>query len=100
MALIHSDDLKFKADISKGLVLVDFFATWCGPCRMQSLVLEELKDDYQIVKIDTDAAPKTASEYAIMSIPSLLLFKDGELVAKQVGYLPKDLLIKWIEQYR
>jgi thioredoxin 1 len=85
------------------LVVVDCWAPWCGPCRMLSPVIEELAKDMQgtavFAKLNTDENQQTARQYGIMSIPTLLLFKDGELVDQQMGALPKDMLNDWIARY-
>ena len=85
------------------LVVVDCWAPWCGPCRMLSPVIEELAKDMQgtavFAKLNTDENQQTARQYGIMSIPTLLLFKDGELVDQQMGALPKDMLHDWIARY-
>ncbi len=77
-------------------VLVDFWAEWCGPCRMVGPVVEELSKEYEgkaiIGKLDVDSNPKVATEFGIMSIPALLFFKDGKVVDKQVGAVPKHVL--------
>ena len=103
MAIKHGTDASFKEDVAKGLVLVDFWATWCGPCKMIAPVLEELAPEIEgkaeIVKVDVDQNQATASEYGIMSIPTLVLFKDGELVDKVVGYQPKEALAAFIEKH-
>ena len=99
MAIVHGTDQTFEQEISNGVVLVDFWAAWCGPCKMIAPVLEELaaeKDDVKIVKVDVDNNQVTAAEYQIMSIPSLLLFVDGELKAKTAGFMPKEALIDFI----
>lgn len=91
----------FNEQIKEGVVLVDFFATWCGPCKMQAPVLEELKEDrsdVKLVKIDVDQETEIAREYGVMSIPTLILFKDGKEVAKNVGFMPKELLVQWINE--
>lgn len=93
----------FKEQVKDGIVLVDFFATWCGPCKMQSPILEEIKEDrsdIKIMKVDVDQEPELAREYGIMSIPTLILFKDGKEVAKNVGFMPKEVLIQWINDHR
>lgn len=93
----------FKEQVKDGIVLVDFFATWCGPCKMQSPILEEIKEDrsdIKIMKVDVDQETELAREYGIMSIPTLILFKDGKEVAKNVGFMPKEVLIQWINDHR
>lgn len=99
MNIIHGNEDNFNELINSGEVLVDFFATWCGPCRMLSPVLEELSSDrldVKIVKIDVDECPNLARSFGVMSIPTLLLFKDGKEVAKENGFMPKEALIDWI----
>jgi thioredoxin 1 len=82
-------------------VLVDFWAEWCGPCRMVGPVVEELAKEYDgkavIGKINVDFNPKVATDYGIMSIPALLFFKNGQLVDKQVGAVPKHVLANKLE---
>ncbi|MEE1132658.1 MAG: thioredoxin [Caryophanon sp.] len=101
MAIVKGTDQNFGQEISQGTVLVDFWAAWCGPCKMIAPVLEELDaeigNDVKIVKVDVDENQATAGEYGIMSIPSLLLFVDGELKAKTAGFQPKEALIEFIE---
>ncbi|KYG91592.1 thioredoxin [Metasolibacillus sp. FSL H7-0170] len=101
MAIIQATDQNFAQEIANGVVLVDFWATWCGPCKMIAPVLEELDaeigNDVKIVKVDVDNNQVTAAEYQIMSIPSLLLFVDGELKAKTAGFQPKEALIDFID---
>ena len=84
-------------------LVVDFWATWCGPCRMLGPVLEEMandRSDIDIVKMDVDECPDIAKNYGIMSVPSLLLFKNGSLVSKKVGFMPKEEITGWIEENR
>ena len=83
-------DATFEAETKEGLVLVDFWATWCGPCRMQAPILEKLseellEDELKIVKMDVDENPDTARAFGIMSIPTLLFKKDGEVVKQVAG---------------
>ncbi|SOC02912.1 thioredoxin [Ureibacillus xyleni] len=104
MAITHATDQDFAQQIEKGLVLVDFWATWCGPCKMIAPVLEELDsemgDQVKIVKLDVDNNQATAAEYQVMSIPTLLLFKDGQQVGKTVGFQPKEALAEFINNYK
>jgi|SRR5690554_2686268 len=104
MAIVHATDQDFAQQTASGVVLVDFWAAWCGPCKMIAPVLEELDaemgNEVKIVKVDVDNNPATAAEYQIMSIPSLLLFKDGEVVGKTVGFQPKEALIDFINNYK
>ena len=102
MAIVHGTDETFSTEIEQGVVLVDFWATWCGPCKMIAPVLEELDteigNEVKIVKVDVDNNQATAADYQIMSIPSLLLFVDGELKAKTAGFMPKEALIDFINE--
>ena len=85
---------------SDKIVLVDFWAEWCGPCKMLGPILEEisvdLKDKLQVVKVNLDENQDLAMKYSIRSIPTLLLFKEGELVDTKVGLLPKSDLVEWL----
>lgn len=82
----------FNEEIKKEIVLVDFYATWCGPCRLLEPVIETFAkehEDVHVVKVDVDKFPNISREYTIMSIPTLLVFKDGKLANKHIGYLEK-----------
>jgi thioredoxin 1 len=102
MAVAKVSDTSFDSDVLKSNepVLVDFWAEWCGPCRMVAPVLEEVAGELQgklkIVKLNVDENPQTASKYGIMSIPTLMIFKNGELASRQVGAAPKAKLVQWI----
>lgn len=97
MSVIHGDGNNFKELIKKDLIVVDFFATWCGPCKMLGPVLESL-DSVEVLKIDVDECPDLAREYGIMSVPTLLIFKNGELKDKRSGFMPKEMLEEWISE--
>ncbi|MGI6553576.1 MAG: thioredoxin [Clostridia bacterium] len=94
----HVTDADFTEKVLKAKlpVVVDFWANWCGPCRMMAPVLDKLADEYdgeiQVLKLDVDENPNTAAEYGIMSIPTLVVFKDGKEVKRLVGYLPLEQL--------
>ena len=89
------NDEKFYEVINNNKVLVDCYATWCGPCRMLSPIIDELaleKENYKFYKLDVDNSNKVTKEYGIMSIPTLLIFENGELKEKIVGFISKDEL--------
>lgn len=90
MSLIHGNEHDFDELKNGEIVLVDFFATWCGPCKMLGPVLEELdesRDGIKIIKIDVDECSALAKKYGIMSVPTLMLFKNGKMVSKTTGYM-------------
>jgi len=92
---------EFNEFINNDCVIVDFYATWCGPCKMQAPVLEELansRSEVKIAKVDVDKLQSLAQQYAVMSIPTLLLFKNGKLVDKKIGFTALPLLTEWINE--
>ena len=106
MAVLNLNDSNFEEQVLKNenLVLCDFWAEWCGPCKQISPILEELSEELKenkitIVKVNIDQNPETPSKYGIMSIPTLLLFKEGKLISTQVGLQQKSDLISWIENH-
>ena len=92
---------EFDNEVKEGLVLVDFFATWCGPCKMLSPVLEEVASEnpnLSVLKIDVDEVGELAARFGIQAIPTLILFKDGNQVATKMGYQNKNQLLAFINQ--
>ncbi len=102
MTVEKVSDASFESDVLKatGPVVVDFWAEWCGPCRMIAPALEEiagsLGSKVKILKLNVDENPATAAKYGIMSIPTLMIFKNGEMASRQVGAAPKQKLEQWI----
>ncbi len=103
MAVGKVSDSTFDSEVlqSKNPVVVDFWAEWCGPCRMIGPALEELaagalNGKVKIVKLNVDENPKTAAKYGIQSIPTLMIFKNGQMASRQVGAAPKQKLEQWI----
>ncbi len=98
--LIHlGNENDFKKIIAEGRVLIDFYADWCGPCQMLAPILEQLSNadkDLTIVKVNVDDFPSIAKEYHISSIPSLIYYKDGQIIKKQIGFLPLRNLQEFI----
>ncbi|MDF2557440.1 MAG: trxA [Bacillales bacterium] len=103
MAVKHITDADFTAETKEGLVLVDFWAPWCGPCKMIGPVLEEMDaemgDKVKITKLNVDENV-IASQFGVMSIPTLLLFKDGQVIDKIVGFKPKEILVEFVEKHQ
>ena len=99
--LRHISDENFDSEINvEGVCVVDFYATWCGPCMMLAPILEEVANSragYNIMKVDVDKNPKIASRLNIDTIPTLCLYKNGKLIDKKVGYMSKDDLMNFIE---
>lgn len=100
MAEITLKKENFKEEVleSKGFVLVDFYANWCGPCKMLSPVIHQVAEEYagvvKVGKVDVDAEMELANKYGIVSIPTLILFKDGVPYKKSLGYVSKDAIVK------
>ncbi len=100
---LNATDQNFKTEVldSDKVALVDFWAAWCGPCQMLGPVIEELAGEYQgkavIAKLNVDENPNTAAQYGIRSIPTMLIFKNGEVVDQMVGAMPKNMIAEKID---
>ena len=97
------EDKDFSSEISDGVSFVDLWAEWCGPCRMQSPVVEkaaEENDDVNFMKLDVDDNPETTNKYGVKAIPTMLVFKDGELKDTLVGYHDKDQINQVLDSVR
>jgi thioredoxin 1 len=104
MTIIKTSDSSFEADVLKAErpVVVDFWAEWCGPCKMIAPFLEELAADKSeqvvVAKVNIDDNPLTPTKYGVRGIPTLMLFKNGEIAATKVGAMPKTKLYEWVEE--
>lgn len=103
MSVIHLTKETFETEVTKSNVpvLIDFWATWCGPCRMIAPAIEEIAEertDLKVCKIDVDAQPELAIQFGVMSIPMLVLVKDGEVVDTTIGAMPKDEILDFVDR--
>ena len=104
MSTVAVTDASFDADVLKSdkPVLVDFWAEWCGPCKQIAPVIEQLSEELAgrvtVAKIDTEASPMTPSRYGVRGIPTLMLFKDGQMAAMKVGAMPKQKILEWLAE--
>ena len=92
---------EFKEEIANGEVLVDFYATWCGPCKMIAPIVGQIAEEYadlKVLSVDVDEIQQAAAEYGVNSIPTLLYIKDGQLVDTHVGYAPKPALLRLVRR--
>ena len=91
--------MNFDEEIKSGIVVVAFFATWCGPCKMLSPVMDEVESeitDVKFLKIDVDKEEELARRFSVMSIPTIIVFKDGKIMSQHVGFMTKDEIIEMI----
>ena len=105
-AIVEVTDVNFEEEIEQvdGLYMIDFWAVWCGPCQMIAPIVEDLADEYdgkglRVAKIDVDSNPSTTARFRVTSIPSVLFFKDGELIDRVVGAVPRASLEEKILQH-
>lgn len=94
---------EFEKEVKEGLVLVDFFATWCGPCRMMASVLEQAEKEFKdvkIIKVDVDESEDLARKFGVMSIPTIILFKNGKELDSHIGLMSMDKLKNFVESNR
>ena len=102
--IVHVTDDNFENEVLESVepVLVDYWAEWCGPCKMIAPVLDEICDEYdgrvKVAKLNIDDNPNTPPRYGIRGIPTLMLFKNGEIAATKVGAMPKSKLYEWVEE--
>ena len=92
------DSAEFNNETAKGKVLVDFFATWCGPCKMLSPILEKVASEHEdltVLKVDVDEVPDVATQYGIRSIPTLILFEDGKAVDMKLGFMSEESVLRF-----
>lgn len=97
--MIELNKENFQEEINNSLVLVDFYATWCGPCKMMHPIIEEIAKEnpsLKIIKVDVDKHDDLARQYGIMSIPTIILFQNGNIVEKNIGFISKEQLENWL----
>lgn len=101
--VVTDDSFAGEVEQHAGLAVVDFWATWCGPCRMIAPILDQLSEEYadklKVAKLDVDSNQKTAMRFQVRSIPTLLFFKDGKLIDQVIGAVPKSALVAKIDQH-
>lgn len=101
MSVLHYGGQNFDELVKEGNVLVDFYASWCGPCKMLGPVLEALAEerkDLKIIKVNVDENEELAGRFSVMSIPTIYLYKDGKIVSERKGFSTKEMLNDWINK--
>jgi thioredoxin 1 len=102
VATLHLTKNNFDEKIKSGVALVDFWAQWCGPCRMAGPVIDELAEEYKdklaVAKVDVDSEPEVAEKFGVMSIPTVILFKDGQEVGRQIGFAGKAGYVQLLQK--
>lgn len=99
MAVVFADASDFQEKVAKGLVLLDFYADWCAPCRMVGPVLEKIdeeNEDITVVKVNVDENQPLAQTFGVQGIPALYVLKDGKTIAQRAGFMPKEALVSWV----
>jgi len=99
MAVVFANNNNFKEAVAEGIVILDFYADWCAPCRMIGPVLEQITEenpDIKIVKVDVDNNMELANQFGVRGIPALFVLKDGKTVAQRAGFMPKAALVEWV----
>lgn len=99
MNIIHADESSYNDLVKEGIVLVDFYADWCGPCKMLAPMLETFasqRNDVKVIKVNVDESPNLAQIFGVLSIPTLLLYKDGKMLSNKMGFQTVEMLNEWI----
>lgn len=104
MVSLKSEEFENSVLNNNKLVMIDFYAVWCGPCKMVSPIIEEIAEEYKdvcdVFKLDIDVAPDVATKYNVLAVPTIIFFKDGKAVDTIVGAVPKTELVSKIEKYK
>lgn len=99
MAVVYADSTNLEEQVKDGIVILDFYADWCGPCKMIGPVLEQVANensDVKVVKVNVDENIGLAQQYGVQGIPALFVLKQGKVVSQKAGFMPKDAIVKWV----